>query len=152
MHGLPCSSLGHCFGNPSDVNADSTPSLEPSNSKQSRDNHGLQAEDPVIFQPEPLPGIPQEQQRTVSSISSCSTRTRNANGTSSNSISRPQNKNDDPFSESPPPRRSFSQSSEDDELEIECSPELQLKFPQIPRPSIIIRQPKVLCSVCSAFE
>ncbi|KAI9529907.1 hypothetical protein NQZ68_008146 [Dissostichus eleginoides] len=34
----------------------------------------------------------------------------------------------------------LSQSSEDDELEGEFSPELELKYPQIPRPSIIIRQ------------
>lgn len=143
MHGLPCSSLGHCFGNPSDVNTDPAPSQEPNPSRQSRNNNLPQAEDPVIFQPEPLPGIPQEQQRTVSFISTCSTKTRKVNGTNPNSICHLQNKDDDTCSESSPPCHNFSQSSEDDELELECSPELQLKFPQIPRPSIIIRQPKV---------
>lgn len=154
MHGLPCSSLGHCFGNPSDVNTDPGPSQEPNPSRQSRNNNVLQAEDPVIFQPEPLPGIPQERQRTVSSISTCSTKTGKVNGTNPNSVCHLQNKDDDTFSESSPPCHNFSQSSEDDELELECSPELQLKFPQIPRPSIIIRQPKVtrLWSVSSVLE
>lgn len=154
MHGLPCSSLGHCFGNPSDVNNDPAPSQEPNPSRQSRNNNVPQAEDPVIVQPEPLPGIPQEQQRTVSSISTCSTKTRNVNGTTLNSIGHLQNKDDAIFSETSPTCHSFSQSSEDDELELEGSPELPLKFPQIPRPSVIIRQPKVtsLRSVSSVFE
>ncbi|KAG7216108.1 hypothetical protein INR49_007860 [Caranx melampygus] len=50
--------------------------------------------------------------------------------------------NDDQCFESPPACRSISRSSEDDEQELECSPELELKYPHIPRPSIIIRQPK----------
>lgn len=154
MHGLPCSSLGHCFGNPSDVNTDPAPSQEPNTSRQSRNNHEFQPEVPVIFQPEPLPGIPQEQQRTVSSIPNHSTRNRKVNGTNSNSICGLQDKDDEPCSESPPPCHSFSQSSEDDELELERSPELQLKYPQIPRPSIIIRQPKVsrLLLINSVFD
>ncbi|KAK2842193.1 hypothetical protein Q5P01_012393 [Channa striata] len=141
MHGLPCSSLGHCFGNPPDVNSDPGPSHEPHSSRQSRNNHGLSGADPVICQPEPRPRILKEQQRTVSSTSTCSDRIKKVNGTNSDSVQ--QDKVDDPCSESPPSCHSFSQSSEDDGLETEsCSPELQLKYPQIPRPSIVIRQPK----------
>lgn len=159
MHGLPCSSLGHCFGNPSDVNTDPAPAQEPNNSRRSRNNHGLPAADPVISQPEAHPGSPQEQQhtqpqRTVSCISTHSTRTGRVNGTNSDSICHLQDTDEDPGFESPRPCRSLSQSSEDDELELDFSPELELKYPQIPRPSIIIRQPKVrrLGSVCSVFN
>lgn len=160
MHGLPCSSLGHCFGNPSDVNTEPAPLQEPNDSRQSRNNHGLPAADPVISQPEAPPGSPQDQQHTqpqsvsVSYISSHSTRTRKVNGTNSNSICHPQDQDDDPCFESPPPCSSLSQSSEEDERELECSPELELKYPQIPRPSIIIKQPKVrrLWSVSSVFN
>lgn len=146
MHGLPCSSLGHCFGNPSDVNTDPAPPQEPTSSRQSRNNNGLPAADPVISQPEV--GLPQaeDQQhiqphRTVSCDSSHSTKARKVNGTNSNSAC--QDQNDNQCFESPPSCRGHSQSSEDDELELECSPELELKYPHIPRPSIIIRQPKV---------
>lgn len=144
MHGLPCSSLGHCFGNPSDVSTDPAPAQEPNNSRRSI--NGLSSTDPVISQPEAQPDIPQEQQhrqsqRTVSYISTHSSRTRKVNGTNSNSICHQQDTDDGPCLESPPPCHSLSQSSEDDELD--CSPELELKYPQIPRPSIIIRQPKV---------
>ncbi|GLD68824.1 uncharacterized protein AKAME5_002013700 [Lates japonicus] len=147
MHGLPCSSLGHCFGNPSDVNTDPAPPQEPNNSRQSRNSNGLPAADPVISQPQVQSDSPRDQQhqqtqRTVSCISSHSIRTRKVNGTNSNSICHPQEQDNGPCFESPPPCHSLSQSSEDDELELECSPELELKYPQIPRPSIIIRQPK----------
>lgn len=145
MHGLPCSSLGHCFGNPSDVNTDPETAEQPNHSRCSRNNHRLPAADPVISQPEALPGSSQTQrhkqpQRTVSCISTHSTRTRKVNGTTS--VCHPQGTDDDPSFEPPPPCLSLSQSS-DDELELDCSPELELKYPQIPRPSIIIRQPKV---------
>lgn len=148
MHGLPCSSLGHCFGNPSDVNTDPIPAQEPSNSRQSRNSHRLPASDPIVSQPEALPCSPQEQQhkpsqRTVSCISEHSTRTMKVNGTNSNSIRRLQDTDDEPCFGSPPACRSLSQSSEDGELEVEFSPELELNYPQIPRPSIIIRQSKV---------
>lgn len=139
MHGLPCPSLGHCFGNPSDVNTDPTPSVETNSSRLSKRNY---APDPVITQPESLQEQPQHKQpqRTVSCISNHSTRTRRLNGTNSNSVC--WDKHDNPSFESPPPCQSFSESSED-ELELECSPELELKYPQIPRPSIIIKQHKV---------
>ncbi|KAI3371383.1 hypothetical protein L3Q82_023979, partial [Scortum barcoo] len=145
MHGLPCSSLGHCFGNPSDVNTDPAPAQETNSSRLSRNNHRLPAVDPVISQPQALPGSTQEEphkqpQRTVSCISTHSTRTRKVNGTNSNSICYREHLDEDPGFESPQPCHSFSPSSEDDELDF--SPELELKYPQIPRPSIIIRQPK----------
>ncbi|KAA8590185.1 hypothetical protein FQN60_014119, partial [Etheostoma spectabile] len=94
-----------------------------------------------------LPCSPQEQQhkqpqRTVSCISNHSTRTIKVNGTNSNSICHMQDTDDDPCLESPPDCYSLSQSSEDEELDVEFSPELELKYPQIPRPSIIIRQPE----------
>ena len=149
MHGLPCSSLGHCFGRPSEVNPDPAPAQEPNNSRRSRNSHGLPAAEPVTSQPEALPASLQEEQQhkqpegTVSCISTRSTRTRKVNGTNSNSICHLQDAGDNLCFESPPPCRSLSQSSEEDELELDCSPELELKYPQIPRPSIIIRQPKV---------
>lgn len=150
MHGLPCSSLGHCFGYPSDVNTDPAPAQEQNSSRRSRSSHGLPAADPVTSQPEGLPvGLQEQQQqheqaqRTVSCISTHSTRTKHVNGTNSNSICHLQDAGEDPCFESPPPCRNLSQSSEEDELELDCSPELELKYPQIPRPSIIIRKPKV---------
>lgn len=143
MHGLPCSSLGHCFGNPSDVNTDPASAQEPNISTQSKDSYGPPAA-PVTSQPEALQEQqPEQPQRTVSCISTYSTRTRKVNGTSSNSICRLQDTDDELCFESPPLSHSVSQSSEDDELDLACSPELELKYPQIPRPSIIIRQLKV---------
>ena len=146
MHGLPCSSLGQCFGNPSDVNTDPEPAQEPNNSRRSRNNnnHGPPAADPVVSQPEAFSCSQYEQQhkppqRTISCISDHSTRSIKVNGT--NSIRHPQDPDEDPCFESPPSCRSLSQSSEDEELEF--SPELELKYPQIPRPSIIIRRPEV---------
>lgn len=138
MHGLPCSSLG-CFGNPSDVNTDPAPAEEQNNSRQSKTNHGHPATDPITSQPEALPCSlhePQHKQpqRTISCISAHSTKTRKINGINSNS---------DPCFESPPTCRSDSQTSDDDELDLDYSPELKLRYPQIPRPSIIIRVPKV---------
>lgn len=156
MHGFPCSSLGHCFGNPSEVDTDPAPSVKSNNSRHSRNNHGLPAADPVTSQPETLPGrtreYPQQRpQRTRSCVSARSTRTRKLNGT--NSLGHMQDKHEDPCFETPPACRIHYESSGDDELELECSPELELKYPQIPRPSIIIRQPKVrkLSPVCSVF-
>lgn len=144
MHGLPCSSLG-CFGNSSDVSTDPIPPQETDSSRQSRNNHESHAEFPVVCQPETLPGIPQEQRRTASAVSKRSTRTNKVNGTSSNSTCGLQGEDDDDVcSELPPACHNVSLSSGDEDLDLECSPELQLKFPQIPRPSIIIRQPKVV--------
>jgi len=147
MHGLPCSSFGHCFGNPSDVNTDPAPSLEPNNSTCSTSNNILSAAEPVLSQPATRLATSQEQQheqlqRTLSCVSSRSTGSKNLNGTDSNSNCYMRDGDDDPYSESPPPATNLSERS-DEEVELECSLELELKYPQIPRPSIIIRQPKV---------
>lgn len=146
MHGLPCSSLGHCFGNPSDVNTDPATVQEPNISNQRKDSHGPPVA-PVTSQPEARPSNTQDQQtgqpqRTVSCISTPSTRTRNVNGTNSNSIGHLQDTDDDFCLESPALSHSVSQSSEDGELDLDCSPELE-QYPHIPRPSIIIIQHKV---------
>lgn len=148
MHGLPCSSLGHCFGNPADVNTDPAPSMEANNSRQSSNNHELPAADPVISQPEALPDSPQELQhkhlqRAGSCTSARSSRTRKINGTNPNSVCHTQDKDDDPYFESPPLSRSPSEHSDIDILESECSPELELKYTHIPRPSIVIRHSEV---------
>ncbi|KAG7521822.1 hypothetical protein JOB18_007554 [Solea senegalensis] len=138
MHGLPCSSLGHCFGHPSDVNPDPAPPQEPNGSRRSRNAHGpAGTAGAVVSQPKALAAREHEQPHgTVSCVSTTnSTKPRDVNGSSTE-----QNREDEPCSESSTPRRSLSLSSEDDELE--CSPQLELKYPQIPRPSIIILQSK----------
>lgn len=147
MHGLSCSSLGHCFGHPSDVNTDPAPAQETNYSRQSRNNSGLPAADPVVSQPEALPCSPQEQQhkqpqRTLSCIYDHSTRAIKVNGTNLNSICYLQDADDGPCFKSPPGSFSLSQISEDD-VEEEFSPEMELQYPQIPRPSIITRQSEV---------
>lgn len=146
MHGLPCSSMGHCFGNPSDVNTDPATAQEPNIPNQSKDSHGPPVA-PVTSQPEARPSNIQDQQngqtqRTVSCISTSSTRTRNINGTNSDSVCHLQDTDDDFCFESPALSHSVSQSSEDGELDLDCNPGLGL-YPHIPRPSIIIRQHKV---------
>lgn len=146
MHGLPCSSLGHCFGNPPDVNTDPAPFPDPNHSRHSGCDHGHPVADPVISQPEALSSSPEQHtqpQRTVSCISTCSSRTRTSNCTNSNSVCHLHEEDRNKCVQSPPARRSLSQSSEDDDLDVDFRPEVELKYPQIPRPSIIIRQPKV---------
>lgn len=150
MHGLPCSSLGHCFGSLSDVNADSAPSVESNNS---RSNKRLpEATDPVLSQPEIRPRSPQEvrpkpAEKTSSCISSRSTRSGDLNDTNSNCVM--QDKHDALCLESPPSFSDFYENSED-ELESEFGPEQ--KYPRIPRPSIIIRQPKVKKKINADFN
>ncbi|XP_013858911.1 uncharacterized protein LOC106514281 [Austrofundulus limnaeus] len=144
MHGLPCSSLGHCFGSLSDlsdVNADSAPSVQSNNS---RSNKGLPeaAAGPVLSQPEIRPCSPHVGQhkpaeKTSSCISSGSTRSGDLNDTNSNCVM--QDKHEGVRLGSPPSFGDFSENSED-ELESEFGPEQ--KYPRIPRPSITIRQPK----------
>lgn len=141
MHGLPCSSLGHCFGSLSDVSTNAAPSVE--SNMNNRNNEGLPAADPVLSQPEIMPGSPQEAQRkqaerTFSCVSR-STRSMELNVTISNCFM--EDTHEDMCLESPPPSNHFSESS-GDELESEWSLELE-KYPRIPRPSIIIRHPKV---------
>ncbi|MEQ2176490.1 hypothetical protein GOODEAATRI_028490, partial [Goodea atripinnis] len=147
MHGLPCSSLGHCFGNSSDVNTDSAPSAESNGSMNNRNNNGLSAADPVTSQPAEttFSGTQEEQhkqlQRTLTCVSSNSRRSRNLNATKSSPGCYTQEKSEDSNLESPPFGSNFSESS-DNELGLEHSPELEQRYPKIPRPSIIIRQPK----------
>lgn len=147
MHGLPCSSLGHCFGNPSDVSPDPSSVPEPNISTQSGSSNGPPAA-PVTSQPEAVLRSRQELQhkqpgRTISCSTSYSNRIRNVNGTNVNSVCHPQGTDDALCSESPRLSLSASQSSEDDELDFECGLELKLNYPHIPRPSIIIGQLKV---------
>lgn len=156
MHGLPCSSLGHCFGNPSDVNNDPATAQEPTISNQSKDSHGPPVA-PVTSQPEARPNNIQDRQngqpqRTVSCISPSST---NVNGTNSDSVCHLQDTDNDFCFESPALSHSVSQSSEDGELDLDCGLELEL-YPHIPRPSIIIRQHEVIsqsfyCVVFTVF-
>lgn len=146
MHGLPCSSLGHCFDDPGEGSSDPPSSQEPSFSTESKDEHNLSA--PVTSQPEVLPGLCEHQrrpsERTASQISTCSSRAGRLNGTNSVSSNchRPDT-DDEVCFESSPISYSISQSSEDEEEESDFSPEMELKYPQIPRPSIIIRLPQV---------
>lgn len=152
MHGLPCSSLGDCFDDPSEGSSDPSSSQEPSFSTQSKNEHNLSATAPVTSQPEALPGLHEKQhqpsERTDSQISACSSRARKLNGT--NSISSDcyqQDADDEVCFESPPINYSISQSlegeEEEEEEESDLSPATEPKYPQIPRPSIIIRSSQV---------
>lgn len=148
MHGLPCSSLGHCFDDPSEDSSEPSSSQEASFSTQSKDDHNLSATAPVTSQPEALPGFHEQHHRpsvrTTSQISACSSRGRRLNGT--NSVSSNCHQQDtvaeDCF-ESLSVSHSISQSSEDKEGESSFNPKMEPKYPQIPRPSIIIRLPQV---------
>lgn len=148
MHGLPCSSLGDCFDDPSEGSSDPSSSQEPSFSTQSKEDHNLSATAPVTSQPEVLPGLNEQQhqpsERTDSQSSACPSRARKLNGTNSISLNcHRQDADDEVCFESPPINYSISQSSEGDEEEEEeesdLSPATENKYPQIPRPSIIIR-------------
>lgn len=148
MHGLPCSSLGHCFDDPSEGSSDPSSSQEPSFSTQSKDDHNLSAPAPVTSQPEVLPGLHTQQDRlsdrAASQISACSSGPRRLNGT--NSISSTCHRLDtggEVCLEIPPISFSVPQSSEDEDGESDLGPEMEPKYPQIPRPSIIIRLPQV---------
>lgn len=149
MHGLPCPSLGHCFGSPSDVSPD--PSSAPESnvtSANSRSEGPLAA--PVTAQPEaPMSSrhCPRQEQpqRSVSCSATHSARIRGVNGVGSSFARRLQGAADGGICfESPRRSPRASQSSEDDDdLDFDYSPELELKYPHIPRPSIVIRQPQV---------
>lgn len=149
MHGLPCSSLGDCFDDPNEGSGDPSSSQEPSFSIQRENDHSLSAA-PVTSQPEVLPGLHEQQhqpsERTGSRISACSSTTRKLNGTNSiSSNCHQQDADDEVCFESHPINYSISQSSEDEEKEEESnlSPAMENKYPQIPRPSIIIRLSQV---------
>lgn len=143
MHGLPCSSLGHCFGSLSDANTNAAPSVESNNSMTNRNNEGLPATDPVVSQPAVTPGSPQAgQHKQAERTFSCVSRSAGS-GELNVTISScfVQDTHEDKCLEFPPASDNFCEGS-GDELESECSLELE-KYPRIPRPSIIIRQPKV---------
>ncbi|XP_077374076.1 uncharacterized protein LOC144016611 [Festucalex cinctus] len=118
MHGLPCPSLGRCFGYLSDSNSD--PALDPES-----DECQIHQLDPVTAQPD-IPSSQQKSQATLDCFSSQET-----NGT--NSSHNPQDKDDTAFC--------LSSSSEYDVEEEFCG-EMELKYSHIPRPSIITRHPK----------
>ncbi|KAJ8003159.1 hypothetical protein DPEC_G00166490 [Dallia pectoralis] len=141
MHGFPCSALRHCFGSPPDVTTNSALSLDPDPSRPIRthlETPGVMG--PVLCQLVPEPDAPVEHQphhRTVSCIST-HPRTRILNGTNSNS--QPPRRENHSFKTSPI-LDSLSDSSEDDPEPV-IGLEVPMKYPIIPRPSIIIRQPK----------
>lgn len=151
MHGLPCSSLGDCFDDPSEGSGDLSSSQEPRFSIHRENDHNLSATAPVTSQPEALPGLPEQQhqpsERTDSRISACSSRATKLNGTNSISSNCYQQDADaEVCFESPAINYSISPSSEDDdeeEEESDLSPSTENKYPQIPRPSIIIRLSQV---------
>ncbi|XP_057693279.1 uncharacterized protein LOC130916513 isoform X2 [Corythoichthys intestinalis] len=119
MHGLPCPSLGHCFGSTSDPNSD--PAVE-------FDEHRNHKPDLVTAQPEPR--LSQEQsQRTNGCLFPQETNGSNA----------PGNLQDDDN------QICLHTCSDDDEKE-DSSAKLELKYSHIPRPSIIVRQPKETAS------
>lgn len=146
MQGFPCSALRHCFGSPPDVTADSIQSLDPDPSQSSRtDLEPPVTVGPVLCQLVPKPDAPVEHQphhRTVSCIS-IHTRTRTLNGTNSNSNGLPAGRENHIF-KTPPACPSLSDSPEGDP-EVVMGLEVAVKYPIIPRPSHISRQPKVCC-------
>lgn len=148
MHGLPCSSLGHCFGSPSDVSPDPS-SVQESNVTPQNDRREGPPAAPVTAQPEaPTSGRhhPQHEQpeRIVSCSATYSARISSLNGISSSFVCRLQAAADSGLCfESPRLSLSASRSSEDDDLDVDYSPAADLNYPHIPRPSIVIRQPQV---------
>uniref|UniRef100_A0A3P8UX36 Family with sequence similarity 107 member B n=2 Tax=Cynoglossus semilaevis TaxID=244447 RepID=A0A3P8UX36_CYNSE len=150
MHGLPCSSLGHCFGNPSDGNPDPAPpfpSQEARNLRRSGNVHNKRPDSgAVISQPKAQSISAQEHEQphktTVSVVSTSSTKAKKGNGITINSVCKPQYQDNGLGCESPMPCSDLSQTSECEELEEENSPELELKYTHIPRPSITIVQPQ----------
>lgn len=149
MHGLPCSSLGDCFHSPSEGSGDASSTEGPSCSSQSMNDHNLSATAPVTSQPEVLPGLRERQhqppERTDSHISACSSRARKQNGTNSvSSNCHRQNADDEVCFQSPAINYSVSLNSEGgEEEESDFNPATKPKYPQIPRPSIIIRLSQV---------
>lgn len=148
MHGLPCSSLGHCFGSPSDISPDPSSAPESNVSSQNSCSRGPPAV-PVTVQPEAPMGSrhhPQQEQpqRGVSCSATHPVRIRSVNGVGSSFVCRLQGATDGGLCfESPRQSLSVSQSSEDDDSDFDYSPEAELKYPHISRPSIVIRQPQV---------
>lgn len=148
MHGLPCSSLGHCFGSPSDVSPDPSSVQESNVTSQNNCSEGPPAA-PVTAQPEASMSSRhhpehKQPQRSVSCSATYSARISSVNGIGSSFVCRLQGAADGGLCfESPRLSLSASQISEDDDLDVDYSTEADLNYPHIPRPSIIIRQPQV---------
>lgn len=148
MHGLPCSSLGHCFGSPSDVNPDPSSAQESNVASQNNCSEGPPVA-PVTAQPEaPMSGRHHPQhvqpQISVGCSAAYTARISGMNGIGSSFVCRLQGAADGGLCfESPRLSLSASQSSEEDDLDVDYSPAADLNYPHIPRPSIIIRQPQV---------
>lgn len=148
MHGLPCSSLGHCFGSPSDVSPDRASVQESNITSQNNHSEGPPAA-PVTAQPEAQTSIRHQLQVgqpriSVSCSATSSARISSVNGIGSSLVCRLQGAADGGLCvESPRLSRGASQSSEEDDVDVDYSPEVDLNYPHIPRPSIIIRQPEV---------
>lgn len=146
MHGLPCSSLGHCFGTPNDVGPD-PPSVQETNVTSPEGPPAA----PVTVQPEAQTSIrqhlqPGPPQISVSCSATYSARISSLNGIGSRLVCRLQGAADGGLGPESPrlSSHSASQSSEEeDDLDVDYSPEVDLSYPHIPRPSIIIRQPQV---------
>lgn len=135
MHGLPCSSLQYCFGSPADVSAD------PAAHTASETCHAefAPAELPQPISAQPVPKEPVAEARDSSSVSChvshVSIPSKAPNGTKPNS-DEPQLE-DVHTLQSSPSLRELSDSEAP-----EGSPDLGIKYPQIPRPSII-KHPQV---------
>lgn len=147
MRGLPCSSLAHCFGYPSEANTGPSPSAEPNNTILNRNNNGLPAANPVVSQPQTISSSNLEKQHkplqtTFSFVPSCSTTSGNLISTYSTSkcFMQEENQGEDQSLAPSALVRNLSGRSDD---ELKGCPKLELKFPQIPRPSIIRSEAKV---------
>lgn len=131
MHGLPCSSLQYCFGSPADVSADPTQQADHDTCHGEFDRRAL----PRPISAQPAPKEPATEPRDSPALHRVSIITKAPNGTKPSSV---EPELEDVHSlQSSPSLRELS----DDEAQ-EGSPDLGIKYPQIPRPSII-RHPLV---------
>ncbi|XP_048113134.1 uncharacterized protein LOC125303418 [Alosa alosa] len=135
MHGLPCSSLQYCFGGPADVSADPTQDVNPETCHGEFDP----AEFPRPISAQPASKEPASELRDSSPVSChvshVSIRSKAPNGTKPSSAEPElelELEEDVHSLQSSPSLRELS----DDEAQ-EGSPDLGMKYPQIPRPSII---------------
>ncbi|KAK7892169.1 hypothetical protein WMY93_024132 [Mugilogobius chulae] len=129
MHGLPCASLGSCFDDPSEVNVEPSQELDISLPRVNSDPLPAEQKKPVVSQPKPTSAPKEEAQnpepRTVSYVADHS-----KNGQIQNVQLSEQE--EDVCLES-----SVSLSVHSEEEDSDYCPEVDLSYPQIPRPSII---------------
>ncbi|XP_077591179.1 uncharacterized protein LOC144208948 [Stigmatopora nigra] len=128
MHGLPCPSFGHCFGSTSDPNSDS--SLESHNERNPKPG-------PITTQPE-APLSQELSQRTMGCFL-----TQDTDG--SHTLTDPQDKADRQIGLHMSSGVNVVDDDDDDDVdekEEDSSAKLHFKYSYIPRPSIIVRQPK----------